>query len=255
MQISKTVRDIRVNWAIGDRERDKGLATPDEIRRFDDISYGPHGQANMLDVYVRKDAEGLQPTIVNVHGGGWVYGNKEIYQHYCMRLALRGFAVVNINYRLAPENRFPAAVEDINAAMQLKLRYILPGIASRRTHDDRHALVDAFPRFIQQMPIGQHMTGQRKLLARRTKDPAQNLLAVRAAQAHNSNAALSGSRCQRRNGIVHVPLATCLQYSAQERPSPQSHASAAMRNARGSASETPCFSPNCFASRTNFSAA
>ena len=64
-----------------------------------------------------------------------------------------------------------------------------------------------------------------------------------------------GSRCQRRNGVVHTPLATCLQYSAQERPSPQSHASAAMpERLAGLPATMPCFSPNCFASRTNFSA-
>lgn len=52
--------------------------------------------------------------IVNIHGGGWVYGDKEIYQFYGMSLAQRGFAVVNFSYRLAPEAKFPAQLEDIN---------------------------------------------------------------------------------------------------------------------------------------------
>ena len=50
--------------------------------------------------------------IVNVHGGGWVYGDKDVYQYYCMDLCLRGFAVVNYSYRLAPEYQFPAQIED-----------------------------------------------------------------------------------------------------------------------------------------------
>lgn len=118
MEISKTVRELRTNWAIGDKLRDEGLTTPDGIRRFDNISYGPHGSANLLDIYVQKTVSDIQPTIVNIHGGGWVYGNKEVYQFYCMSLAMRGFTVVNINYRLAPENKFPAAIEDINMAVK-----------------------------------------------------------------------------------------------------------------------------------------
>ncbi len=117
MRLSKTVRSIRFWWAISDAKRDRGLKTPAEIKRYDNISYGPYGKANLLDIYVPKSATKPLPTIVNIHGGGWVYGKKEIYQFYCMELAKRGFTVVNINYRLAPENRFPCAVEDVNAAM------------------------------------------------------------------------------------------------------------------------------------------
>ena len=103
--LSKIVTDIRTNWAISDRERDEGLTTPEDITRHDDISYGPYGEWNLLDIYHKKDVNTCQPTIVNIHGGGWVYGNKEIYQFYCMSLAQRGYTVVNFNYRLAPENK------------------------------------------------------------------------------------------------------------------------------------------------------
>lgn len=118
MKLSEKVMDIRVNWAISDAKRDEGLTTPEDIRRFDNIAYGPYGDENLLDIYVQKSVGTPRPTIVNIHGGGWVYGKKEIYQFYCMSLAQRGFTVVNINYRLAPENRFPAAVEDINRVME-----------------------------------------------------------------------------------------------------------------------------------------
>lgn len=108
--------DIRRMFSEGDDARDAGLTTPDSIIRYNDISYGPHGKWNRLDIYRPKEAgnAGL-PIIVSVHGGGWVYGDKERYQFYCMDLARRGFAVVNFSYRLAPEDRFPAAVEDVNA--------------------------------------------------------------------------------------------------------------------------------------------
>ncbi len=58
------------------------------------------------------------PVIVIVHGGGWVYGTKEVYQFYGMSLAQRGFAVVNSNYRLAPEHKFPAGMTDTNKVFQ-----------------------------------------------------------------------------------------------------------------------------------------
>ncbi len=109
-------RDIRKMFKAGDDVRDAGLVTPPDVVRFDDICYGPHGRDNGLDVYrPRAAGEETLPVIVSVHGGGWVYGDKERYQYYCMDLACRGFAVVNFTYRLAPEHPFPAAVEDTNA--------------------------------------------------------------------------------------------------------------------------------------------
>lgn len=112
------VEDIRRDWAESDRKRDEGLTTPEDIIRYDDLSYGSHDEWNLLDIYCPKGTEGLLPCIVNIHGGAWVYGNKEIYQFYCMSLAQRGFTVVNPNYRLAPEDPYPAALEDINNVMR-----------------------------------------------------------------------------------------------------------------------------------------
>lgn len=102
-----------------DDARDAGLTTPKDIERFDDIVYGENEEWNVLDVY-RPKAEMSRnlPVIVSVHGGGWVYGDKERYQYYCMNLAQRGFAVVNFTYRLAPEYKFPAPLEDTNAVME-----------------------------------------------------------------------------------------------------------------------------------------
>lgn len=123
MKLNEQVLKIRTEWAVSDMLRDAGLTTPDDIKRFDNVQYGPYGDvnyngaANVCDIYVQKNVSEPQPTILNIHGGGWVYGNKDIYQFYCMSLAQHGFTVVNINYRLAPENRFPSALEDINQAL------------------------------------------------------------------------------------------------------------------------------------------
>ena len=101
-----------------DSKRDAGLTTPSDIDRFDNIIYGTDNKWQSLDIYRPKDLPNPSPVIVSVHGGGWVYGNKEIYQFYCMNLAQRGFCVVNFSYRLAPKHRFPAALEDTNAVFE-----------------------------------------------------------------------------------------------------------------------------------------
>ena len=111
--MSKTSDLIRMKFGATDAKRDEGLTTPNDIIRFDNILYGSDEVWQILDVYRPKEAEGRElPVIVSVHGGGWVYGDKEKYQFYCMDLAERGFAVVNYTYRLAPEHKFPAALED-----------------------------------------------------------------------------------------------------------------------------------------------
>lgn len=98
----------------GAEEQNAILKTPDYVKRVDHISYGPEGEWNKMDLYCPKGAAGVLPCIVNIHGGGWVAGTKESSQHYCMSLVEYGFAVLNFNYRLAPEYRYPACMEDVN---------------------------------------------------------------------------------------------------------------------------------------------
>ena len=112
--MSATSDRLRREYRESDAKRDAGLTSPKDVRRLDDIAYGPL-EEQRLDVYRPKDAAGKLPVIVSVHGGGWVYGDKELYQYYTMSLARRGFAVVNFTYRLAPEHRFPAQIEDVKA--------------------------------------------------------------------------------------------------------------------------------------------
>ncbi len=57
------------------------------------------------------------PVLVYFHGGGWVIGDLHTYDTLCRQLAnLSGCALVSVGYRLAPEHRYPAAVEDCLAA-------------------------------------------------------------------------------------------------------------------------------------------
>ena len=101
-----------------DKKRDAAIPLPEDVTECRNISYGPHGQWNLLDVYYPVGTSKPLPTIVSIHGGGYVYGSKEIYRRYGMDMAKRGFAFVNFNYRLAPKWKFPAPLADTNAVLQ-----------------------------------------------------------------------------------------------------------------------------------------
>lgn len=109
---------VNRRFSKGDDIRDAGLTTPEDVLRYDDILYAEDQKWNLLDVYRPKDKEGKLPVIISVHGGGWVYADKERYQYYCMDLATRGFAIVNFTYRLAPKHKFPSQLEDICSLFQ-----------------------------------------------------------------------------------------------------------------------------------------
>ena len=109
--MNETIKKMREKWKAGDDKRDAGVIDPENLIRFTDMPYGPYPE-NLLDVYCPEGTEGLLPTIISIHGGGWFYGSKKLYSHYCLRLAARGFTVVNFDYRLAPEHKYPAPLED-----------------------------------------------------------------------------------------------------------------------------------------------
>lgn len=106
---------LNLTASVSDRRRDAAIPLPEGVVCYRDIPYCP---SQMLDVYCPDGAQAPLPTIVSIHGGGYVYGSKEIYRRYGMDLAHRGFAFVNFNYRLAPKHRFPAPLEDTNAVME-----------------------------------------------------------------------------------------------------------------------------------------
>jgi len=76
------------------------------------------GPAGELPVRVyTPEGEGTFPIVVFFHGGGWVVGTLDSYDPLCRALAAAVPAVVvSVDYRLAPEHRWPAAVEDAYAA-------------------------------------------------------------------------------------------------------------------------------------------
>lgn len=109
---------FHLNAGRSDRKRDAAIPLPQGITECRNISYGSNGKWNLLDVYYPNGTTQPLPTIVSIHGGGYVYGSKEIYRRYGMDMARRGFAFVNFNYRLAPKWKFPTPLYDTNAVLE-----------------------------------------------------------------------------------------------------------------------------------------
>ena len=101
-----------------DKKRDAAIPLPQGVTECRNISYGSHGEDSLLDVYTPNGTAEPLPTIVSIHGGGYVYGSKEIYRRYGMDMARRGFAFVNFNYRLAPKWKFPTPLADTNSVLE-----------------------------------------------------------------------------------------------------------------------------------------
>ena len=69
------------------------------------VQYGSHdGTALIGDLYLPKGTES-RPAIVAVHGGGWQFGSRDIYQYIGPYLAARGYAVFSIDYRLIRDGK------------------------------------------------------------------------------------------------------------------------------------------------------
>jgi len=76
------------------------------------------GREVKLDIYKRRNATALQPTMIYFHGGGWVRSSKESVQMALIPWLEMGWNVVNVEYRLGPVAVAPAAVEDALCALR-----------------------------------------------------------------------------------------------------------------------------------------
>jgi len=103
-----------------------------------DQPYKSGEAATKLDVYIpRNVAKTSQtlPTVIWTHGGAWISGDKKDAAPYYKRLADQGFVVVSLNYSIAPDKAYPAAVHQINDA------YAYLQANAARFHIDTNKLV------------------------------------------------------------------------------------------------------------------
>jgi acetyl esterase/lipase len=90
-----------------------------DIKVRKNIEYGQAGGESLkLDLYRPEDGSGLRPGLVFVHGGGWCEGDKEGWSEKAVEMARRGYVAISVNYRLAPQHRYPAGLDDVRAAVR-----------------------------------------------------------------------------------------------------------------------------------------
>lgn len=92
-----------------------------EVASVRDVEISGPAGFMVLRIYrgLGTDADAALPCMLFLHGGGWVIGNLESHDRMCRRLAnVARICVVAVDYRLAPEHPFPAALEDAAAALR-----------------------------------------------------------------------------------------------------------------------------------------
>lgn len=87
-----------------------------------DVTYCTYdGVESKMDLYFPiKFGTSPSPALIYVHGGAWIFGNKEVNTGTpdIPELLSRGYVIATVNYRLAPDHKFPAQIEDIKCAVR-----------------------------------------------------------------------------------------------------------------------------------------
>lgn len=86
-------------------------------QKYLDVHYGPD-PLQVMDIYLPEDAQAPFPVFILIHGGGFSYCDKRDFHLYPGFFAReRGYALVSLNYRLAPRNPYPDGLNDVKSAI------------------------------------------------------------------------------------------------------------------------------------------
>ncbi|NEQ35150.1 MAG: alpha/beta hydrolase [Okeania sp. SIO3I5] len=109
-------------WKILSNPATEILAFSNNYRIYKNITYLTVNNYNLqLDIY-QSLAPKPQPTVIFIHGGGWVDRPREVELFFLLPYFKMGFSVVNVGYRLAAQSLAPAAVADCRCALRWVIR-------------------------------------------------------------------------------------------------------------------------------------
>lgn len=92
---------------------------PEGVVFVQDVEYSnPDDQHLQLNIAHPKEGARPFPTVLCIHGGGWIGGHRKSYDHQCLKLAEQGYVAATVSYRFAPKYPFPAAIHDCKAAVR-----------------------------------------------------------------------------------------------------------------------------------------
>ena len=102
-----------------DNKRIETLTMPKGVAESNDHQYIDDGNVyHQIDVYYPEGATEKLPVVIDIHGGGWMYGDKELNKPYCLTIASKGNVVFNMSYRLCPDVTADEQLRDISKALQ-----------------------------------------------------------------------------------------------------------------------------------------
>lgn len=115
-------------WNKVEKSDIKNIASqsePEGLKKICNIPYIDDGHPmHLLDVYYPENAEGKLPVIIEIHGGGWMYGTKDLNRIYALNLAKRGYIVFNLSYRLVPEVTVYDQLRDVMKAIEYTAQHL-----------------------------------------------------------------------------------------------------------------------------------
>jgi acetyl esterase len=119
MDAQPPLHTVPIEQARANREGMRMLGgEPEPVAKVEDIEIAGKGGPFKVRVYTPEASGGPHAGLVYYHGGGFVLGDLESHDAVCRAIARRsGVVVIAVDYRLAPENKFPAAVEDCHTAL------------------------------------------------------------------------------------------------------------------------------------------
>lgn len=91
---------------------------PDNLIFEPSVTYAQADPQQVMDIIRPRETSQPRPVVICIHRGGFRAGSRKGYIELCTRLAQRGYVAATVDYRLAPQAPFPAAVHDVKAAVR-----------------------------------------------------------------------------------------------------------------------------------------
>ena len=123
LEKNPVIRMMQMIWRFcydGDMKKHSDQ-TPPVVGEIKDIAYIDDGSRyHRLDVYYPQNLTETDklPVVVDIHGGGWMYAEKNLNEYYCKAIADRGYVVFNVSYRLVPDVTVNEQLQDVACALK-----------------------------------------------------------------------------------------------------------------------------------------
>ena len=131
---------------------------PDDIDEQLNISYGDAGSDTTLDIFRPEGSTEPLPTVVWIHGGAWISGDKSNVDPYVKMIASHGYTAVSLNYTVSPETTYPTAITQLNDALDFLVanaseygidpdRFVIAGDSAGANLTSQLALITTNPEY------------------------------------------------------------------------------------------------------------